>query len=140
MPEGDTIFRAARTLNRALAGKIVTAFRTVLPKLSRFDEDHPITGRVLKGKGALLQFDPPYEGFGYPVNGMGEYELIRPYLFTRTLRFSHGFNSGRPREMWQHELDTVPLGPNPTVPTSTRMVPSLMVRPPKKLLLPMYRS
>ena len=26
MPEGDTIFRAARTLHRALAGQMVTGF------------------------------------------------------------------------------------------------------------------
>ena len=48
MPEGDTIFRAARTLNRALAGKTVSGFKTVLPKLSRIDEDHPITGRMIE--------------------------------------------------------------------------------------------
>jgi endonuclease-8 len=45
MPEGDTIFRAARTLNRALGGKVVTDFQTVLSKLSRIDEDQPIVGR-----------------------------------------------------------------------------------------------
>src|SRR5438128_3278947 len=35
MPEGDTIFRIARTLDRALAGKVVTRFETMLPKLER---------------------------------------------------------------------------------------------------------
>ena len=35
MPEGDTIFRTAQTLHRALAGKVVTRFETVLPKLER---------------------------------------------------------------------------------------------------------
>lgn len=49
MPEGDTIFRAARTLNKALAGQVVTGFETVLPKLSRVDIDSPITGRVVEG-------------------------------------------------------------------------------------------
>jgi len=48
MPEGDTIFRAARTLNRALAGKIISGFKTVLPNLSRIDEDQPITGRMIE--------------------------------------------------------------------------------------------
>ena len=38
MPEGDTIHRAARTLQRALAGKTVTRFETVLPQLARVDE------------------------------------------------------------------------------------------------------
>ena len=48
MPEGDTIFRAARTLNKALAGNVVTRFETVLPKLARVHEDHPLTGRVIE--------------------------------------------------------------------------------------------
>jgi endonuclease VIII len=37
MPEGDTIFRAAATLNRALAGQIVTNFETQLAQLSDVD-------------------------------------------------------------------------------------------------------
>ena len=41
MPEGDTIFRTARTLHRALAGQTVTRFETVLPKLARIDYDTP---------------------------------------------------------------------------------------------------
>jgi endonuclease-8 len=48
MPEGDTIFRAARTLNRALAGKVVTKFETQLPQLARVDYDTPIAGRVVE--------------------------------------------------------------------------------------------
>lgn len=47
MPEGDTIFRAARTLNRALAGSAVTGFETQLPQLSRVDYDSPLQGRVV---------------------------------------------------------------------------------------------
>ena len=41
MPEGDTIFRTARTLHRALGGQTVTRFETVLPKLARIDYDTP---------------------------------------------------------------------------------------------------
>jgi endonuclease-8 len=48
MPEGDTIFRAARTLNLALAGKTVTRFETQLPKLARVDDDTPIAGRTIE--------------------------------------------------------------------------------------------
>lgn len=58
MPEGDTIFRAARTLNKALAGQKVTGFETVLPKLSRVDYDEPICSRVIEGveaKGKWMQ-------------------------------------------------------------------------------------
>ncbi len=61
MPEGDTIFRAARTLRRALAGQTVTRFETVLPKLSRIDQDAPIAGRIVesvesRGKWLLMRF------------------------------------------------------------------------------------
>lgn len=48
MPEGDTIFRAARTLNRALAGSRVTQFESMFPKLSRIDVDQKICGRTLE--------------------------------------------------------------------------------------------
>ena len=48
MPEGDTIFRAARTLNRALAGQVVAKFQTVLPHLARVDEDASIAGRTVE--------------------------------------------------------------------------------------------
>ena len=61
MPEGDTIFRAARTLHRALAGSTVTRFETVLPALSRIDQDSPIAGRTIErvfsaGKHLLMEF------------------------------------------------------------------------------------
>src|ERR1700736_2433985 len=61
MPEGDTIFRAARTLHRALAGQIVTGFESVLPKLERVEVDSPLTGRTIEkveaqGKWLLIHF------------------------------------------------------------------------------------
>ena len=61
MPEGDTIFRAARTLNRALAGRAVIRFETPLPALMRVDDDHPIAGRLVEsvasvGKHLLMRF------------------------------------------------------------------------------------
>jgi endonuclease-8 len=48
MPEGDTIFRAARVLNRALAGDVVKSFDTVLPKLARVDHDSGLVGRTIE--------------------------------------------------------------------------------------------
>jgi endonuclease-8 len=61
MPEGDTIFRAARTLQRALAGQTVTGFESVLPKLERVEVDSGITGRTIEkveanGKWILTYF------------------------------------------------------------------------------------
>lgn len=48
MPEGDTIFRAARTLDRALAGQVVTKFETGFAQLARVDDDSPIAGRTVE--------------------------------------------------------------------------------------------
>ena len=61
LPEGDTIFRAARTLNRALAGQSVTAFESELPGLNRRHDDTPVTGRTIErvtaaGKHLLMHF------------------------------------------------------------------------------------
>src|ERR1700749_3078281 len=61
MPEGDTIFRAARALQKALAGKVVTGFETTLAKLASVDDQSPITGRTVerveaRGKWCLIFF------------------------------------------------------------------------------------
>jgi endonuclease-8 len=61
MPEGDTIFRAARTLHRVLAGKEVTRFESVYPAVTRIADDHPIVGRTIesvaaRGKHLLIAF------------------------------------------------------------------------------------
>src|SRR5580704_5247235 len=61
MPEGDTIFRAARTLNRALAGKAVTGFRSNYALLTRFNDNTPLVRRTIenveaRGKWLLMHF------------------------------------------------------------------------------------
>jgi endonuclease VIII len=61
VPEGDTIFRAARTLNRAFAGQVVTKFDSVLPRLTRVDFDSGVVGRTIEkveagGKWMLIHF------------------------------------------------------------------------------------
>jgi endonuclease-8 len=61
MPEGDTIFRTARSLGRALGGELVTVFRSTYPNLTRFHDDAPITGRTVervesRGKWLLIHF------------------------------------------------------------------------------------
>ena len=61
MPEGDTLYRTARTLQLGLGGQIVTGFESMLPKLNRVHDDAPITGRVVEkvesqGKWLLIYF------------------------------------------------------------------------------------
>jgi endonuclease-8 len=61
VPEGDAIFRTARTLHRALAGREVVRFESVFPALSRVHDDTPLTGRTIEsvvaaGKHVLMRF------------------------------------------------------------------------------------
>jgi len=82
MPEGDTIFRAARALGRALAGKPITGFRSTFPLLTRFDEDTPLAGQIVesvesRGKWLLIHFS----GGGTLATHMlmnGSWHIYRP--------------------------------------------------------------
>jgi endonuclease-8 len=61
VPEGDTIFRTARSLGRALGGKPVTVFRSTYPLLTRFNDDTPLAGQTVerveaRGKWLLIRF------------------------------------------------------------------------------------
>jgi endonuclease-8 len=87
MPEGDTIFRAARTLHRALAGRVVTRFESVYPQLTRVQDDTPITGRIVdrvtaRGKHCLLYFSGDL--------------ILRTHM-----RMSGSWHLYRPGEPWQ---------------------------------------
>jgi endonuclease VIII len=61
VPEGDTIYRAARTLNQALGGRVVTHFETALAPLARVDDQQRIKGRTIErviaaGKHLIIDF------------------------------------------------------------------------------------
>ena len=61
MPEGDTIYRAARALGHVLEGKLVTRFETALAPLASVDDDAPVVGRTVekvesRGKWLLMHF------------------------------------------------------------------------------------
>jgi endonuclease-8 len=87
MPEGDTLFRAARTLHRALAGKQVVRFETVLAQLSRVDDDAPIAGRTV-----------------LRVRSVGKHLLVELSgdLVLRThMRMNGSWHVYRPGERWQ---------------------------------------
>lgn len=87
MPEGDTIFRAARTLARALCGRTITRFESVFPQLNRVDEDAPLRGRTVTG-----------------VEAVGKHLLIRfsENLTLRThMRMKGSWHIYRPGETWR---------------------------------------
>jgi endonuclease-8 len=62
MPEGDTIFRAARTLHAALAGRKVTRFSSSLPDVAGAARHYRIEGRQVsaveaRGKHLIVRFE-----------------------------------------------------------------------------------
>lgn len=82
MPEGDTIFRTARALGRALTGRPVIGFRSTYPMLTRFHDDTPLTGQMVelvesRGKWLLIHFS----GGGTMATHMlmsGSWHIYRP--------------------------------------------------------------
>jgi endonuclease-8 len=61
MPEGDTIYRSARAMQRAIGGQVCTGFETGLAKLARVNDDTPLAGRTIekveaRGKWLLVHF------------------------------------------------------------------------------------
>lgn len=61
MPEGDTIYRAARALGHVLEGKVVTRFETALAPLASVDDNAPVAGRTVekvesRGKWLVIHF------------------------------------------------------------------------------------
>jgi endonuclease VIII len=61
VPEGDTIYRAARALGHVLEGKVVTHFETALAPLASVDDNTPVAGRTVekvesRGKWLLIHF------------------------------------------------------------------------------------
>jgi endonuclease-8 len=61
LPEGDSIYRAARALDKALAGRTIIRFESVFPELTRVDADTPLQGRTIervtsRGKHLLIWF------------------------------------------------------------------------------------
>ena len=82
MPEGDTIFRTARALGRALIGKPITGFRSTYPLLTRFNDSTPLAGQIVdrvesRGKWLLIHFS----GGGTLATHMlmsGSWHIYRP--------------------------------------------------------------
>jgi endonuclease VIII len=91
MPEGDTIFRTARTLHRALAGHVVTRFESVLPALNRVAVDRAIVGRSIES-----------------VRARGKHLLMTlagDLTLHTHMRMNGSWHIYRPGERWQRSRD-----------------------------------
>jgi endonuclease VIII len=87
MPEGDTIYRTARALRRALVGHRVTGFRSNYPLLTRLDEDSPLVGQTVDR-----------------VESRGKWVLIflsAGHILATHMRMSGSWHIYRPGERWR---------------------------------------
>jgi endonuclease VIII len=87
MPEGDTIYRAARTLHRALSGQVVERFESVFPALTRVHDDQPVTGRTIERVAAAGKHMLMYFSGGH---------ILRTHM-----RMNGSWHIYRPGEAWQ---------------------------------------
>ena len=100
MPEGDTIFRAARTLHRALAGQRVTRFATGHAQLVDVDRAAPIAGRTVDrveaaGKHVLMTFSAADAAAAEPGS------LASGLVLRTHMRMNGSWHIYRPGEKWQ---------------------------------------
>ena len=78
MPEGDTILRAARTLNRALSGRTVTKFSSPLSQLKQAQlEGRVVTEVSAHGKNMLMNFDDGRTLYSH-MRMHGSWHIYRP--------------------------------------------------------------
>lgn len=101
MPEGDTLYRVARTLHRALAGQVVRRFDSAYAPLLRIDEESPICGRTVqkveaRGKWCLLWLGPRISDGVQPPNRFDDVLVLCTHL-----RMNGMWHIYRPDEPWQ---------------------------------------
>ena len=102
---GTIVFAVADQIPRRVTKKDIEKTRTQMEAdrnfVQQMEEKLP--------RGAMV-FQLPIVQFpeGAPRNRMWVYESLRPYLFSRELRFSHGTCKGREEDSWQLDLETIP--------------------------------
>lgn len=113
MPEGDTLFRIATTLRKALLNRTITRFESQLPEIREIDSRMPVASRVIeaveaRGKHLLIVMRQPgaaddpvtHEPIARrePIN----LDLLRTDLVLHThLRMTGSWHLYRPGEKWQ---------------------------------------
>jgi endonuclease-8 len=99
MPEGDTIFRAARTLRHALKGENVTAVATTVVQVRALGEQR-LVGQTVRaveprGKHLLIWFSPSDLALHSHMRMTGSWHLYR-----------HGERWRKPRHLLRFRLET----------------------------------
>src|SRR5688572_20007086 len=109
MPEGDTLFRTATVLRKALLDQPVIGFESRVPAVAAFDTRAPVTGRSVsaiesRGKHLLITFSsaapPEQRDDAQPRSGvMGSHDASPVVLHTH-LRMTGSWHLYRPGERW----------------------------------------
>jgi phosphoglycerol transferase len=83
---------------------------TIAPAQKKIAADRELVARIearLPKDAMIFQLPvAPFPEAGR-VGGMEDYEHLRPFLHSHSLRFSYGSVKGRPRERWQKELEAL---------------------------------
>src|SRR3981081_4290670 len=113
MPEGDTIHRVANVLRRALAGRVVTGFEVIAPRMSSDAARFEVVGSVVSavesnGKHLLITF------------ARGDHDVV---LHTH-MKMTGAWHVYRPGEAWW----SPPAGGGGVIPTEVLVPPCF--RPP----------
>jgi endonuclease-8 len=107
MPEGDTLYRTAVTLRKALAGRTVTAFTSTVDTVAAMDSAQPLAGRVVAavescGKHLLIVFRKAQSQTPIKVPDRLPLSLMPADLVLHThLRMTGSWHIYRPGEAWR---------------------------------------
>lgn len=101
MPEGDTLFRTATVLRKALLDQPVIGFESRVTAVAAFHARTPVTGRCVtavdaRGKHLLITFSYPARGCDMEIGGAGATSLV---LHTH-LRMTGSWHLYRPADRW----------------------------------------
>lgn len=105
MPEGDTLFRTATVLRRALLNQPVTGFESRVPAVADFLRRTPVTGRSVtsvesRGKHLLITFScAAHSGQRTAAQARGVSDAAQLVLHTH-LRMTGSWHLYRPAERW----------------------------------------
>jgi hypothetical protein len=111
LPRWGRLAGAASLGALALADHLHGGAQVVAHERVQFESDRLFVAgleAVLPEGAMLFQYPPIDFPEGRPVGRTGEYDHLRPYLFSTRLRWSFGADKGRPREEWQRRAAELP--------------------------------
>jgi len=104
MPEGDTIYRSARALHRALAGHTVLRFHTAYARIASADDQEPFAGQIVteveaRGKWLLMRFSGAEDAGDHIKGRVGD--SVEDRILATHMLMSGSWHIYRPGERWR---------------------------------------